>query len=127
MMMHANLYESLIQKFPFLSILLYGNTQDEYVGIIQNMDTATTGFYDINLLNSESEKQLFLSLGEKWYFESNRQLPINIYLKQEWNVFSKTLKTFVTKEVYVIQGPATSLSALSQKKKRRAITVIKKL
>jgi hypothetical protein len=123
----SNLFETLTLKFPFLSVILYGSNQDEFVGIIQNVDPIVTGFYDVNLLKTDEEKRLFLTLGEKWYFESNRQLPINIYLRAEWVIFSKIFRTFITKETTIIHGPETSLSNLSQKKRRRSITVIKKI
>lgn len=122
-----SLYETLSIKFPFLSVVLYGNDKSEYVGIIQNADIITTSFYDINLLKSDDEKRLFLSLGEKWYFESNRLLPINIFLKEEWEPFQHTFKTFITKELVIIYGKTTSLAALSSKKKRKNIIIVKKL
>ena len=125
--MTSNLYQTLSNKFPFISILTYGDNADEYVGIIQNSDNIITSMYDFGLLTTEDEKKLFLTLGEKWYYESNRQLPINIYLKKEWKPFDKIFKTFITKEVTVIHGPSVSLSNLSQKKKRRSILVVKKM
>jgi hypothetical protein len=125
--MTSNLYQTLSNKFPFISILTYGDNADEYVGIIQNADNIITSMYDFGLLTTEDEKKLFLTLGEKWFYESNRQLPINIYLKNEWKPFDKIFKTFITKEVTVIHGPSVSLSNLSAKKKRRSIMVVKKL
>jgi len=125
--MTSNLYQTLSQKFPFISVILYGDAQDEYVGIVQNADAIITSIYDFGLLKGEDEKKLFLTLGEKWYYESNRQLPINIYLKNEWEPFLKIFKTFITKEVTVIHGPSVSLSSLSAKKKRRSIMVVKKI
>ena len=122
-----NLYQTLSQKFPFISVILYGDNSDEYVGIIQNADNVITSIYDFGALKSEDEKRLFLTLGEKWYYESNRQLPINIYLKEEWNQFLPVFKTFITKEVVLVHGPATSLNYLSQKKKRRSITMVRKM
>jgi hypothetical protein len=125
--MSSSLYETLTIKFPFLSVIIYGNEKLELVGIIQNADIITTSFYDINLLKTDEEKKLFLLLGEKWYFESNRLLPINIYLKNEWDQFQHTFKTFITKELVLLCGPSTSLAMLAQKKKRKNVTVIKKL
>ena len=121
------LYQTLTEKFPFISVILYGDAQEEYVGIIQNTDTTITSMYDFGLLREEIEKKLFLTLGEKWYYESNRQLPINIYLKEEWDQFDKLFKTLITKEVQIVHGPIVSLSNLSHKKKRRSITVVKKM
>jgi hypothetical protein len=125
--MISNLYKSLSDKFPFISILKYGDNEDEFVGIIQNTDTIITSIYDFGALQSDEEKKIFLTLGEKWYFESNRQLPINIYLKKEWEQFDKIFKTFITKEVQIVHGPVTSLNSLSQKKKRRSIIVVRKM
>lgn len=121
------LYKTLSEKFPFISILLYGASQEEYVGIIQNSDNIVTSIYDFGSLIDDQEKKDFLTLGEKWYFESNRQLPINIYLKNEWKPFEKIFKTFISKEVTVIYGPTLNLNSLSKKKKRRSITIVKKL
>ncbi len=121
------LYQTLAERFPFISVILYGASQDEFVGIIQNADTITTSIYDFGLLKTDEEKRLFLELGERWYFESNRQLPINIYLKNEWKIFDKIFKSFITKETTIIHGPCTSLSAISQKKKRRSIVLVKKI
>jgi hypothetical protein len=125
--MAENLYKALSEKFPFISIIQYGDSADEYVGIIQNTDNTITSIYDFGLLKSDDEKRLFLTLGEKWYYESNRQLPINIYLKHEWSLFDKIFKTFITKEVTIIHGPSVSLNNLSQKKKRRSVMIVKKL
>jgi hypothetical protein len=124
--MPNNLFRTLSEKFPFLSIITYGDAQDEFVGIIQNADNTITSMYDFGLLKTDEEKKLFLALGEKWYYESNRMLPINIYLKEEWP-FDHIFKTFISKELMIIHGPSTSLNALSQKKKRRSILVVRKM
>lgn len=124
--MSNKLYQTLNHKFPFISVVLYGSNQDEFVGIIQNTDNITTSLYDFGSLKTDEEKKLFLSLGEKWFYES-RFVPINIFLKKEWEPFDKIFKTFITKELTIVHGPATSLSSLSTKKKRRSITVVKNM
>lgn len=121
------LYKTLSQKFPFITILTYGSNEDEYVGVVQNSDNTVTTLYDFGALTDEEEKKVFLTLGEKWYYESNRLLPINIYLKEEWKPFEKIFKTFITKEVTVIHGNVISLNNLGNKKKRRSILVVKKM
>jgi hypothetical protein len=123
----ANLYETLNNQFPFISVVLYGAFRDEFVGIIQNSDHNITSMYDFGMLTDDAEKSKFLALGEKWYYESNHQVPINIYLKEEWKIFNKIFKTFITKELTVMHGPSVSLASLSNKKKRRSIIVVKKL
>ena len=90
-------YKDLLSRYPFLSLLTYGG--NEYVGIIQNLDDSITTVYDYSVLKTEGQKLIFLELGEVWWWESNRMVPINIFLKQEWTPFRATLKTFISKDV----------------------------
>ena len=119
-------YEKLLTDYPFLTYLIYG--ENEYIGIIQNVDDIVTTIYDYSALQSIEEKQLFLQLADTWWWESNRSIPINIFLKQDWEQFRPFLKTFINKDLDIILGPATSLAELSRKKiKRRSITLVRKV
>lgn len=119
-------YQNLLKDHPFLSYLTYGG--NEYVGIIQNIDDIITSVYDFAVLKTESQKILFLNLGEAWWWESNRQIPINIFLKQDWAQFRPTLKTFNSKDVEIIYGPALSLKESAQRRsKRRSITLVRRV
>ena len=114
------------EKWPFITIARF--SEDEYVGIVQNRDAHVTSFYDYNLIKTLELKKKFLELGDIWWWESNRQIPINIFLKQDFIVFRPILKTFVSKEFTVVSGPCVSLNELSQKRsKRRSIQLVKKL
>lgn len=124
----SQLLTQLTERFPFISIIIYGDDEQEVVGILQNTDMSISSIYDYGLLKTDNEKKLFLALAEQWYFESNRQIPINIYLKQEWAPFKYVLKTFITKEIQIVHGPTTSLLDLNQKRsKRRKITLVKRM
>lgn len=113
------------EKFPFLSCIRY--QEDEFIGIIQNMDEKIITFYDFNSMQTSDEKKLFLSLGDIWWWESNRMLPINIFLSAEMKIFRPYTKTFNIKDSEVIFGPTTSLNNLMQKRiKRRQITLVRK-
>ena len=41
---------------------------------------------------------MFLQLAESWWWESNRMVPINVFLKAEWAMFRPTLKTLNSKD-----------------------------
>ena len=115
-----------VKKWPFITIAKF--SEDEFVGIVQNRDNFVTSFYDYNLIKTIELKKKFLELGETWWWESNRQIPINIFLKQDFVVFRSILKTFITKEFNILNGPCVSLNELSGKKsKRRSIQLVKKL
>ena len=116
----------LLNQFPFISFLTYGG--NEYLGIIQNCDQYITNVYDYGKLISASDKQLFLELGEVWWWESNRTIPINIFMKQVWAPFRYCLRTLNSKDVAVIHGPQINLRNLAQKRiKRKQIVLVKKI
>lgn len=119
-------YQKLLDQFPFLTLLTYGG--NEYVGIVQNIDDVVTTIYDYSALKTEEDKRKFIELAEAWWWESNRQIPINIFLKTDWVNFRFTLKTFNSKDVVIKYGPALSLKESAQKRsKRRSITLIRRV
>lgn len=121
----VKLTDNIEQTWPFISILHYGD--NEYVGIIINQDSNVTSFYDYNLITTEDVKQRFLSLGETWWWESNRQIPISIFLRIEMTEFKTIIKHFTTKDVEIVLGPTVSLSGLSAKRvKRKSVQLVRR-
>jgi len=117
--------ENLKENFPFVSVVTH--TDKEYVGIIINQDAQVTSFYDYELIKTENEKQMFLDLGDAWWWESNRQIPINIFLQSEIEPFRYIIRNFATKDVDVLFGPCTSLNDIMTKRvKRKSITLVRK-
>ena len=118
-------YAQLQEKFPFLSCVRYAN--NEYVGILQNQDQFVTTIYVYDNLKTTELKQEFLDFGEIWWWESNRTIPINIFLSKEFSKFRDSLKSFTTKDVEIVFGPTTSLNNVMKKRIiRRNISLIKK-
>ena len=118
--------ENLKENFPFISVINHVN--QEYVGIIINQDAQVTSIYDYVAIRSEEERTRFLELGEAWWWESNRQIPINIFLAREIVDFRYVIKNFSTKDVKVLHGPCTSLNDIIVKRiKRKSITLIRKI
>jgi hypothetical protein len=121
----TNLADKIQDQFPFITVVKYGN--QEYVGIVINQDTNITSLYDYNLLKLEEQKRLFLELGEVWWWESNRMLPINIFLRKEMEVFRPVIKNFTTKDVNVLIGPVVNLNNIMLKRvKRKSIQMLRK-
>ena len=117
--------KEFLDKFPFLSLCRYG--QNEYIGIIQNVGNNIASIYVYNKLKDKQDKKLFLDLGEEWWWESNRMIPINIILGQRWTLFKPILTTFTLKDFEVLYGPTVSLQDVIQKRvKRRQIQLIRK-
>ena len=84
-------------------------------------------FYDISKISTIELKRKFLEYGDMWWWESNRQLPIDIFLNHEMKEFIPFLSTFVMKDVEVLFGPMTSLQNLIRKRiKRRGVQLVRK-
>jgi len=117
--------KNIEENFPFISVVTHND--QEYVGIIINQDAQITSMYDYSVIVSESNKQKFLKLGEIWWWESNRQIPINIFLSSEIREFRYAIKNFTTKDTKLLFGPCTSLDDIIIKRiKRKSITLVRK-
>lgn len=116
----------LSQSHPFITICSYSD--QDYVGIIQNRDDSVTTIYDYGAIIDLEQKKRFLELGEQWWWTSNRLIPINIFLRQEWKEFGTFLRTFSNKSLVIVHGPITSINDISKRRpKRRSITLVRKM
>lgn len=121
----TKLRDNIEKQFPFISVMNYG--EEEYVGIIINQDQFVTSFYDLESIKTPEEKALLLELGEVWWWESNRQLPITIFLKHEMLPYKYCIKTFNSKDVRIVLGPVVNLMNLTLKRvKRKSVQLVRK-
>lgn len=116
--------EEIQQELPFLSCVRHHG--EEHICIILNYDDKIMSYYDFNSIRTPEEKQHFLKLGDLWWYESNRLLPINIFLPYKMNVFRYCIRTVSIKEIEIVFGPATSLNNLLKKRvKKRQIQLVR--
>ena len=111
------LRKEIEENFPFLSVVTYGGA--EYIGIINNQDNFITSMYVYTNLKSPVDKQKFIELGEVWWWESNRMIPINIFLNNDMNQFKYVQMTMNSKDVKVTMGPTVNLNKLHVKRVKR--------
>lgn len=124
--MTNDIFAKLAEKYPFITLCVYAT--QEYVGIVQNQDDIITTIYDFGGIQDLDNKKKFLELANIWWWESNRSIPINIFLKAEWDPFKIYLRTFVNKDLVVLHGPICSLSEMGRKKsKRKSITLVRRV
>lgn len=120
----VKLTEEIASNFPFISVVLYGGI--EYVGIVINQDQYVTSIYNYEGLHTEDERKIFLELGEIWWWESNRTIPISIFLKKEMEPYKYSILTMNTKDVTVIFGPTINLHNMAVKRvKRKMIQLVR--
>jgi hypothetical protein len=119
------LLKNIEKDFPFISVVTYGG--NEYVGIIANQDQYVTSMYVFTMLKTDEDKKRFLELGDSWWWESNRMIPINIFLRTDISPYSYALMTMNSKDVKVSIGPCVNLNALSIKRvKRKSVQLMRK-
>lgn len=125
-MSSEDFFKKLTDSHPFITVCHYAS--QDYVGIVQNRDDIVTTIYDYGSIIDSTLKEKFLELGDQWWWESNRLIPINIFLKEEWVVFKPYLRTFNNKSLNILHGPIVSLTDLGKRRsKRRSITLVKRL
>ena len=117
------LTKQIQENFPFLSIVTYGG--NEYIGIIINQDQYVTSMYVYTKILDDEQKKRFLDLGEIWWWESNRLIPISIFLRKEMEEFRYSIITMNSKDVSVSLGPTVNLNNLSLKRiKRKSVKTL---
>jgi hypothetical protein len=125
-MIQNEFFKRLSENHPFITICSYAN--QDYVGIVQNRDDIVTTIYDYGSIIDNNIKERFLELGDVWWWESNRLIPINLFLKDEWSIFRPYIRTFNNKSLTIIHGPTCSISELNKRRsKRRSITLVKRI
>lgn len=126
LMISNEFFRRLSENHPFITVCSYAG--QDYVGIVQNRDDIVTTIHDYGAIIGPELREKFLELGDTWWWESNRLVPINMFLKEEWSVFRPYLRTFNNKSLNVIHGPICSMLELSKRKsKRKSITLVKRL
>ena len=119
------LLKEIEQQYPYISVVAYG--ANEYVGIITNQDQYVTSMLVYTNLKSDIDKKLLVELGEIWWWESNRMIPINIFLRREIEPINYCMLTMNSKNVKVVIGPCVNVSNLAVKRiKRKSVQVLKK-
>ena len=117
--------KALLEKFPFLS---YGLMNEiEYLGIIQNCDTQLISIYILTDIPTKELREEFLACGHDWWWESNRQIPINIFLKEKFLPFRPFLKHFSRKDFILLSGLIVSLQeTIARRVRKRQITLVRR-
>jgi len=125
-MSENDFFKNLSENHPFISICSYAG--QDFVGIIQNRDDLVTTMYDYGSIVGTDLRAKFLELGDVWWWESNRAIPINLFLKDEWLVFKPFIRTFNNKSLEIIHGPVVSMTDfVKRRSKRRSITLVKRM
>ena len=118
------------ENYPFFSYVRYGNKKEykEYLGIIINSDQVITSMYIFEEIPTPELRKKFIELGEQWWWESNRLMPINLFLGSQISLYKNWILNMNSKDTEVLWGPETSLSNIIKKRiKRRSVQLVRKI
>jgi hypothetical protein len=119
------LLKEIEEQYPYISVVAYGG--QEYVGIISNQDQFVTSMFVYTDLKTDRDKKLLLDLGDIWWWESNRMIPINIFLKKEMENLNYSLLTMNSKNVKIVIGPCVNVNNLAIKRiKRKSVQLLRR-
>ena len=69
------------ENYPFFSYDTETKKEfTEHLGIIINSDQVITSMYNFEAIPTPELRKKFIELGEQWWWESNRLMPINLFL-----------------------------------------------
>ena len=112
--------DGFMNDYPFLSLVTCNS--EEHLGIVSNRAGAQTSMYVYDRIRTPELRKEFLDLGESWWWETNRQIPIGIVYRGQFGKFAHSMRRFASRGVTFQAGPETSLSELNRKRsKRRSI------
>ena len=117
------------ENYPFFSCIRYCKKEyTEYLGILINTDNVITSMYNFETIPSADLRKHFIELGEQWWWESNRLIPINLFLGSQISVYKNWIVNMNSKDVQIMWGPETSLNNIIQKRiKRRSVQLVRKI
>ena len=117
------------ENYPFFSCIRYGKKEyKDYLGILINTDNVITSMYNFEAIPNADLRKQFIELGEQWWWESNRLIPINLFLGSQISVYKNWIVNMNSKDVNIMWGPETSLNNIIQKRiKRRSVQLVRKI
>ena len=127
--MEKDKVEWIQENYPFFSMVRYGKKEyEDYLGIVINTDNVITSVYNFEAIPTPELRKAFIELGEQWWWESNRLIPINLFLGSQISLYKNWIVNMNTKDVEILWGPETSLNNIIQKRiKRRSVQLVRKI
>lgn len=119
---------ALRETYPFLTVATYGDEQ--YIGIVQNANACFTSMYVLGALG-DNDVVAILRAAEVWWWQSNRGIPINMFMNLagwDFSRFDRCLLNFSTANLTIEAGPTVRLGDLpGNRTRRKRIKLTKRL
>lgn len=117
--------DRLRDTYPFLTYLQFEETG--IIGIVQNETKKMMSIYDLNLISGADYRVQFLKFGEEWWYESNNEIPIDIFIGENFDRFRHGLVSYPKNKIHKVVGPTVNLGQLFNKRvKKRKVELIRR-
>lgn len=107
---------------PYVTTVIHGGTI--YYGILKIRSKEYITLYNLMDMN-EDEQNKILALAETWWWQSNRSIPISVFMSDDLEYYNKHCIRFNTASV-IVDGPNISLNELPSKRIKRRNQTLKK-
>ncbi len=114
--------EVIRDTYPFFSILVLKNGT-QVAGIIQNSTPTFVWIYQFDEIQ-KSQRKTFLDHGRTWWNQSDRTIPIEVFIGTEFDVFRPHLKGHPRKNIESVHGHLVDLGETFRKRIKRRIVSI---
>lgn len=109
--------------YSFISSIVYNDVK--YYGLIKIQSPQFTSLYCLNDMPPELQEEI-ISLGNNWWWHSNRIIPISLFSRVEMLKFEPYVKRFITSNIQESSGPMISLNEIPYKKSNRKKIILKR-
>lgn len=110
-------------QFPFLSIVTIKN--QEYLTVIDIQTKTKTAMYMIKDITCKSKLNDFFDICATWWWQSNRNIPLSLFMRTELEEFNRYRRVFVNKALTLNEGHVVSLNHLQTTRIKRKNVVLK--
>lgn len=97
----------------------------EIVGIVKIKTKQFITFYDFSKIKNQSDKKELLSFAALWWSQSNRTIPISIFIKNDIEKFEAFTTRIDADSFELIHGPLVSISDIPRKRIKRRNVALK--
>lgn len=111
------------KTYPFVTVIEHNEIK--YYGIIKIKSKQYITLYCFNKMDETLQEEL-LVLANNWWWQSNRSIPICLFMQEEMEKYENYTTRFNTDQCTVISGPVISLSDLPTKRIKRRNVALKK-
>jgi hypothetical protein len=111
------------KTYPYVTVLEHNGVT--YYGIIKIKSKQYCTLYCFHLMNEDQQEEL-LEQAYIWWCQSNRTIPMCLFMREEIEQYEVFTQRFNTDSVKFISGPVISLSDLPTKRIKRRNVALKK-